>query len=272
MSAVTVSRQLGSLGTTVAKQLADDLGYEYLDKNAFGQVLLDHGFSGTKIEQYDEKKPPLWDVFSSDRDRFLLFMKVAIFDFAMKGKTVIVGRGGQMLLRGVPGVLGLRVEAPMPLRLERVQKMLDVDARHAEKVVRNSDYDRNGFHRFFFNVNWEESDIYDLIINTKTFSVDTAVEIIKEAIRSNEISGREQESLKELHNLSLAQRVEAHILYEEEVPIQYLEARANEGIVTLRGAVTTMQIADRCMDIARSMDGVKDVVNEFTLINYYGMM
>jgi osmotically-inducible protein OsmY len=33
-----------------------------------------------------------------------------------------------------------------------------------------------------------------------------------------------------------------------------------------------MQIAERCEEVARSVEGVRDVINEFSLINYYGMM
>ncbi len=97
-------------------------------------------------------------------------------------------------------------------------------------------------------------------------------EIVKSAVKSKEVGNRLPEAKAELGNLSLSQRVEAQILYEEEVPIQYLEVTATEGVVILRGAVTTMQIADRCEEVARTVEGVKDVVNEFSLINYYGMM
>ena len=272
MAIITVSRQLGSLGTDIARRLADDLGYDYLDKETFGKALGDYGFSGIKIEKYDEKKPALWDVFSSDRDRFLLFMKIVIYSFAMKGGAVIVGRGGQVLLKGVPGVLNIRVEAPIALRLERVQEKFGGDSRHADKVIRGSDHDRNGFHRFFFNIDWEASEIYDLIINTKTFSVQAAVYLVERAIKTDEIKRSGKQAKAVLGNLALSQQVEAQILYEEEVPIQYLEAMADDGVVTLRGAVTTMQIADRCVEVARTVKGVSDVINEFTLINYYGMM
>lgn len=272
MAIITVSRELGSLGTDIAQAVAEDLKYKYLDKEGFNQALGEYGFSAMKLEKYDEKKPPLWDVFSSDRDRFLLFMKMVIYNFAREGNVVIVGRGGQVLLRDLPGTLAARIEAPEAVRLQRVQERMSCDEKQAEHIIHNSDHDRNGFHRFFFNVDWDHYDIYDLVINTKTLTVKSGAEILKSAAKTREIEDRLQETRHQLENLSLSQSVEAQILYEEEVPIQYLEVRASDGVVTLRGAVTTMQIAERCEEVARSVEGVKDVVNEFSLINYYGMM
>jgi len=272
MAIITISRELGSLGTDIAQAVAKALRYDYLDKEGFNKALGEHGFSEIKLEKYDEKKPPLWDVFSSDRDRFLLFMKMVIYNFAQKGNVVIVGRGGQVLLRDLPGTLSVRIEAPMEVRLARVSEAMKCERKQAEHIINNSDHDRNGFHKFFFNIDWDKSDIYDLVLNTKILTVDSCVDILRTAVKSKEVGNRLQEAKAELLNLSLSQTVEAQILYEEEVPIQYLEVSAKEGVVILRGAVTTMQIAERCEEVARKVEGVKDVLNEFSLINYYGMM
>ncbi|HUV08291.1 MAG TPA: cytidylate kinase family protein, partial [Spirochaetia bacterium] len=68
MAIVTISRQLGTMGTEIAHALAEELHYNYLDKESFAKALQEHGISGMHLEKYDEKKPALWDVFSSDRE------------------------------------------------------------------------------------------------------------------------------------------------------------------------------------------------------------
>jgi cytidylate kinase len=205
MAIITVSRELGSLGTEIAQAVAKNLRYDYLDKEGFNKALSEHGFSEMKLEKYDEKKPPLWDVFSSDRDRFLLFMKMVIYNFARRGNVVIVGRGGHILLRDLPGTLSVRVEAPKAVRLHRVQEAMNCDGKQAEHIIRNSDHDRNGFHKFFFNVDWDQPDVYDLVINTRTLTVDSAADIIKSAVKGKEIKDRVKETTAELENLSLSQ-------------------------------------------------------------------
>ena len=104
MSVITVSRQLGSFGTEIAQRVAEKLNYEYLDKEKIEKALADYGLPAPVVERFDEKKPPFWDSWKIQRRKFLHFIQAVIYDFARKGHIVIVGRGGQVLLRDLPGV------------------------------------------------------------------------------------------------------------------------------------------------------------------------
>lgn len=272
MAIVTVSRQLGSLGTDVAHRLAEEVEVDCLDKDSFEKALQERGMARAKVDKYDEKKPSVWDTFSTDRDLYLHFMKTVVYDCARKGDAVILGRGGQVLLRGLPGTLSVRIIAPYETRVSRLEERLGVARREAEQAIRHSDHDRSGFHRFFFNVNWSDACLYDMVLSTANLSVGSVVETVKQAMGRPEISDRLQEAKKALDDLTLDQRVEAAILYEKKIPVQYFEAESSQGVVTLRGAVTSTYIIGLCEETARSLSGVKDVINEISLINYYEMM
>ena len=272
MAIITVSRQLGSLGTDVAHRLAEKLHYRCLDKESFDRSLDEHGIAAAKVEKYDEKKPSLWDTFSTDRDLYLHFMKTVIYESARQGNVVILGRGGQVLLRGLPGTLSVRIIAPYEYRIKRVQEKFQLQRKEAEQAVKNSDRDRSGFHRFFFNVNWSDAWLFDLVVNTETLTVESAVDMITTAMGYPEIGDRLDEAKTVLGNLTLNQRVEAAILYDKKIPVQYFEVSSEDGVVTLRGAVTSTYIIGLCEEAARETAGVKEVVNEISLINYYEMM
>ena len=123
MAIITISRQFGSLGTIIAKALKDELKLESLDKIALEETLVsDYGIPEEKVERYDEKKPAFWDIFSSDKDRYLHFLKTVLYDFASKGNCIIIGRGGQVLLKDIPGVLHVRIVAPRELRIKRIKE------------------------------------------------------------------------------------------------------------------------------------------------------
>ena len=51
MAIVTFSRQMGSLGTEIAHALAEELHYDYLDKETFEKALSEHGISRLHIEK-----------------------------------------------------------------------------------------------------------------------------------------------------------------------------------------------------------------------------
>jgi cytidylate kinase len=224
------------------------------------------------VDRYDEKKPPLWDVFSSDKDKYLHFMKTVIYEFAKKDNCVIIGRGGQVLLKDIPGTLHVRVLAPRALRIERLKQRYSYDEKLAEQVIRHSDHDRIGFHKFFFHVNWEDVSLYDLMINTQTFSVKQAVGLIKDSLDMLGLNEKREETSQKLQDLCLGQAVITQIAYKEKIPIQFLEANVEAGVVTLKGSTITSDDINRCEETARQVTGVKDVINEVYFIpNTYGM-
>lgn len=273
MALITISRQLGSLGNDIADALKNELSYAYLDKIQLEEMLVStYGLPEESVEKYDEKKPAFWDIFFSEKDRYLHFMKTAMYEFAQQGNGIILGRGGQVLLKDVPGALHVRVVAPMELRLERVKQRYNCDDRLAEQLIRNSDHDRIGFQKFFFHINWEDLSQYDLVMNTGTFTVVQVVEFVKSAIEMLDLKRKQEDCAKKLADLCLGQAVVTQIAYKEKLPIQFLEALVDHGVVTLRGSTITADDIQRCEQIAKTVPGVKHVVNEVYFIpNTFGM-
>ena len=273
MAIITISRQVGSFGTEIAKMLKEGLNLNYLDKESLEKELVSrYGIPEEKVERFDEKKPAFWDIFSSDKDRYLHFMKTAMYEFARKGNCVIIGRGGQVLFKDLPGTLHVKIVAPTELRIERIKTRYNYNDRLAEQIIRHSDHDRVGFHKFFFHINWEDPCLYDLMINTQALTVEAAVRLIKEAVEATKILEKEPEKDSKLVDLCLGQEVITSIAYAEKIPVQFLEVVAVSGIVTLRGSTLTTEDINRCEAAARKVPGVKNVVNEIYYIpNTYGM-
>ncbi len=273
MAILTLSRQSGSFGTQIAKALAEHLKYRFLDKESLERALAGYGVSPASLQKYDEKRPSFWELFSSERNRYLHFLKSVIYDFARQGNGIVLGRGGQVLLAGVPGVYHVRVIAPPATRIERLKKAYKCDERHAEAIMRHSDQARAGFHRFFFNVNWEDSSGYDLVLNTQSIGAETAAELLRKVISLLDGKEIQKERDKRLADLVLRQQVETAILYTEKIPVKFLETEAHDGVVILNGTVSTHGAVSRCEEIARATPGVKKVENRiFFSTELYGFM
>jgi hypothetical protein len=95
MSIITISRQLGSLGTEIAQGVAEKPSYEYIDKKKVTEALSPYGFFASDVEKFDEKKPSFGDSFQIQKKKFLHSLEAVINDFGRKGNVVIVGRGGR---------------------------------------------------------------------------------------------------------------------------------------------------------------------------------
>ena len=54
---ITVSRQFGSGGRTVAKEIADKFGFDYYDKEIIDNVAMETGFSKEFIASKGEEAP-----------------------------------------------------------------------------------------------------------------------------------------------------------------------------------------------------------------------
>ncbi len=63
---ITISREFGSGGRTIAKQVAENLGYAYYDKELIEEIAMETGFS----KDYIEKRV--------DRERIFLVMPLLV--------------------------------------------------------------------------------------------------------------------------------------------------------------------------------------------------
>jgi cytidylate kinase len=136
MTVITISRQFGSHGDTVAQLLCDRLGYRYFDKNLMLGLAAAKGMAlETVVDLSDEKHrvrslverlfenypapmadPNAWAAgaeASAQEQAQAAQVKQLIRASYAQGNVVVVGRGGQVVLRDLPDVLHVRVMAPL---------------------------------------------------------------------------------------------------------------------------------------------------------------
>ncbi len=270
MATITISKQLGSLGEEIALAVAEKLQYEYVDKERLGKILADFGFGAPEVDRFDEKKPPFWDSLAIQRTHFSYSIRAAIYEFARKGRVVIVGRGGQVLLKNLPGTLHVRIFAPFDLRAKRLAESARVDEKHAARLIRRSDHDSAGYIQSFFNADWNDASLYDLLINTEKLSPAAAAQLILDSASSGEIKEGEEKGREKLADLALIQKIEAKLVALLGSDLHHVEILAVKGRVILRGAVASSALKDECQKIVAALEGVKKVDNELIVSQYYG--
>jgi len=265
MSVITVSRQMGSRGLEIAQAVASRFDYQYVDKEKIGMALADAGLSKIQFDKLDEKKPSFWDSWAIDRNKFFHHLQMIIYEFARKNNVVIVGRGGQILLRSLPGVLHVRVIAPFDVRLQRIMKQEGADEKQAFRLLRRSDEDSAGFIQSFFKADWEDPSLYDLVINTQKLSVDSAIMMILEAIQGPEIKEGARETERKLGDLILFQKVESLIMALLGMGYAYINIHVEGGIVTLDGSVPPGADPKYCERAVANIEGVQRVDNRLSV-------
>src|SRR5690349_3683759 len=129
MGVITISRQLGSGGEEIARQVAASLGYEYVDKQTTDTIFRQYGL--TRFDELYNTVPSYLDLLNADNLLLVAMANEIIEAVAQRGSVVIVGRAGFAVLAGLADVLNVRIQAPLADRAQRVREregLADFDA------------------------------------------------------------------------------------------------------------------------------------------------
>jgi len=99
-----------------------------------------------------------------------------------RGNMVIVGRGGQALLADKPDVLHVRIQAPLALRVKRLQEHEGLEPEEAQKKIRERDLSDVGWIKRYFGLDSHEPSLFDVIINTAKYTPVDATDLIIKAL------------------------------------------------------------------------------------------
>jgi len=272
MAIVTISRELAALGDETAKEAARLLGYRYIDKRALEERIVACGVSLDKMAKYDERKPSFWASISQDRDEYLHYLKTAMLTEAAKGPCVIMGRGAVALLSGLPGVIPIFLVSPLETRIARVKSYFHCGEKRARIIIEQSDEDRAGFHRYFFEMDWKAPQNYYLTLNTSVLPPSQAAETVKLLLSRVIDKSAETETEARLQEYILAQTVVHHVLYERRLGVHFFEAQVSRGVTTLYGVASSQTLLDAALQAAKEVPGVGELRSEVQIVQEYSVM
>ena len=260
MAIITISRQTGSLGDEIAKAVAENLGYEHIEKSQISKVLSGLGFSLADIDKYDEKKPSIWHFLTTQKELLICLFRAAVYELASRDNAVIVGRGGQVILKNGPGVLHVRVIAPTATRISRLMEQEKCAENTAERIIRQHDRDSSGYLSTYFGTNWDDSGLYDLVINTRAMALEESVELVTCAVNTDLIKKSPQVS-ETLYDLALSQKAKAALLGISK-ELVWVDLAVEKGIATLSGIVGSTLMKNNCEKTVLKIKGIKSVDNQ----------
>lgn len=181
---ITLSRQMASGGTEIAAQVAKKLRLQYVDREIIFRAAKQAGVPEAALAEVDEFGilPPM--LSPKERQSFVSTVESVVRDFAKADNVIIVGRGSQVILNEWPNSLHLQVIAPLDLRVDRLIKREKIDRETALNRLQASDRARANFIRRTYRVDWLDSRLYDLVINTGKIRDEDAVELVVLAAKS----------------------------------------------------------------------------------------
>ena len=184
MAVITISRQLGSLGTTLGRQVSARLGYRLVHRELINQAAHLAGAPDMALVTIDELGLLGIEPDESQQRAYLESVQTVIKDLAVAGNVIIVGRAGQAILQDHSNALHLRVVAPMERRVQRIVKAHGISLKAAKAQIEDSDLFRANYLRRYYNIGWDDPSRYHLVINTGHITLETSAEVVCTAVRN----------------------------------------------------------------------------------------
>ena len=202
---ISVGRQLGSGGRTIAKMLADEFGCKFYDREVLNLAAKESGFSEEFFEKNDERKGFLDQIFHmhvpfiSDssfydnglsQENLFRLQSDAIRKAATESPCVFVGRCADYVLREHRNMVTVFVTADIDERIKNVCHRLNCSPDEARKLIESREDTRSSYYNYYTGKRWGDSSSYALCINSSVLGLEGTKEFIADFVRKVQASGK----------------------------------------------------------------------------------
>jgi cytidylate kinase len=262
MAILTISHEMGSGGAEIGMALATRLAYTYVDNEELLGRAQKYGLAEERLARLVEDRPSWVERFDAETRRCILALQAVLYEFAQADDVVLIGGGGQWLLRGVPHALRTRIVAPFPERVTRLTATLSAQGRErvtpktVAQFIRRDDIQKASRMRYLFDADIKDPGLYDILINTASFSRTAAVELLADVARRPEFATTD--AARELvADRVVASQVEVALAGHPDMRRYRIDVESTRGLVTLE--LPAGVDPDVALVVARGVAGVQDV-------------
>ena len=195
---VTISRQTGSGAYEVSsnlisildeKSIQPDVQWTYFNKEllakvleefnlpkAFSHYIGEHKYShiNDAVSELLGVKPSEWTIVHRTTE---IILQLAHF-----GKTIIVGRGSNVITSKLPNCFHIKLVAPLENRLNHVQDIFDFTKSEAIEYIAQEDAHKKKFLKTHFFRDPDDLTLYHLVLNTGKLSYNDCASIIADSL------------------------------------------------------------------------------------------
>jgi cytidylate kinase len=204
MSVITISRQFGAEGKMLGRRLADTLEYYYADEDIIERAVMEVYLSsdgkkifetepGDKLKRFISMLNPfgtsLMELPLSDKERYIdgykyvELLNLIIPKIAKEGNAVIIGRGGQYILHDFEDTYHILLMAKEEDRIKFIQDDYRVSRARTLQILKRMTKRRANLYSYFGKKDYDDPNLYDLVLNMSLVSIDKAEELICRLIK-----------------------------------------------------------------------------------------
>jgi cytidylate kinase len=199
------------MGKVVAEKVAARLGYRLISR----EVLLDassrFNVSEIKLEKAIHDAPGILERYRHGKQSYVAYIRSALVERVVDDNVVYHGLAGHLLLKGIPHVLKVRINADMERRIKIVMERDGIPADAARLRILEDDKERRKWTHSLYGQDPWDSSLYDLSICIDKLSVVNAVDFICQAAAAEGLQSTEKNRQKAA-DMAIACRVKAALV------------------------------------------------------------
>lgn len=235
MAIITISRGSTSGGEALSEHLKEKLGYPLVGREILVTAAEKLGISEDALMRKIAQGPGFWERLTANRRLYVAAVQASLAEHALCGKLLYSGHVGHLLLRGIQGILRIRVLDSVEHRVASVMRKQRLGRGAALEYIRSVDEERVHWARFIYGVDWTDASLYDLVVNLEQMGVDTTCEMVATIAARPEFTFTEKTE-KALVDLYLAARVKIALASNPLTSALDLEVTSSNGELDIRAA------------------------------------
>lgn len=256
MSIITISRGSYSKGKEVAEKVSERLGYECISREVLLEASKEFNVPEIRLARAIHDAPSILDRIGYKKDRYIAFIWAALLQHFRRGNVVYYGLAGHFLVKDIPHVLKVRVNADLDMRVRSEVEREGISRKEALSTIKHDDEERKKWSKYLYGINTSDPSLYDLVIHIGNMSTEDAASVICSTVALDTFKTT-PESQQDLEDIAIAAQVKAALM--DIAPD--VDVVASGGIVQIHTAVLLFEakgIISDIQTIARSIKGVKD--------------
>ena len=260
MPLIAMTREMGSLGKDVAEIVATRLGKPVVYHEVIDNLASKMRLRKSHVIRFLDGKSGVWERLTTDKTSMAIYTVDETLALAESEEiSVIRGWGAAHLLRPIRHVICVRVCAPVSVRVQRMMERLHTDDEEfVANEIRISEEAITAITRRHFDVSWQHSDRYDLVLNTERVSVEECADELMALVKDPAFQETPQ-SRQMLRNLALESHVRVALRRDPRTAKMQIAIHANEGTVTLLGVDNREQELVHAAKVVATVPGVTNV-------------
>ena len=199
MSVIVISRQFGAGGKTLGEMVSEKLNYSFVDNDIIQMVAKQAKVSTNFVESIENEAGGKLLKFMSglirksfverilsdehgyiDEEIYVDLLYKIINQIADEGNAVILGRGGQYILRDRSDVFHVLLIAEKTDRIRFMEEHYNLNPTQAKQSVNREDKRRINLYKKFGKEDYDSPDLYHLVLNMSRLKLEEANELICE--------------------------------------------------------------------------------------------